>query len=278
MSIHNGATALSAAAFGGAGSGESVFPPPLSILGVSVVPFESYSQAVACVEEAVAARRKTFCVAINPEKVYRAMNDPRLMAALGEADFGICDGIGIVLAAKVLHRQHIGRCTGCNLFFHLVARGEEAGWRIFMLGASAASNERACAELRRRHPGLRIVGRRDGFFEDSAEVVRQINASEADVLFVAMGSPKQEFWIAEHRGEIQAPFCMGVGGTFDVISGVAKRAPRFFCETGTEFVYRLLCNPWRWRRQLALPLFMMKVAVARVAWFGPREKRVADTQ
>ncbi|GAH47619.1 unnamed protein product, partial [marine sediment metagenome] len=85
------------------------------------------------------------------------------------------------------------------------------------------------------HPGLHIVGRRDGYFEDSAAVVDQINASRADLLFVAMGSPKQELWITEHRDAINASFCMGVGGTFDIISGKTRRAPKVFRKTGTEF-------------------------------------------
>lgn len=240
-------------------------PAPLSVLGVSVTPYESYGQAVAHVESIIASGQKCFCIAINPEKVHRAISDPGLMAALRQADMGICDGIGIALAARVLYRQRLKRCTGCDLFFHLIERASEKGWRVFVLGASPESNEQACSTLSERYPGLQIVGRRDGYFDDSSQVVRQVNDSRADLLFVALGSPKQELWIARHRRELNPPFCMGIGGTLDVVSGQAKRALAVFRKTGTEFLFRLMTDPRRWRRQLALPLFAVEVLKQRLA-------------
>ena len=119
--------------------------------------------------------------------------------------------------------------------------------------------------LKKRHPGLQIVGRRDGFFKDSAAVVRQINDSRADMLFVAMGSPKQEYWIAKHREAINAPFCMGVGGSLDVASGTIKRAPRVFQKTGTEFLFQLVTEPKRFRRQMVYLPYMLNVLKERLA-------------
>jgi len=232
---------------------------PLSILGVGVLPFELYDEAVAYVERTIMSGQKSFGVAINPEKLYQAAQDGELMAALAQADMCICDGVGVALAARLLHGRWLKRCTGCDLFFRLIARAAEKGWRVFLLGASPESNLAACEVLSRQYPGLRIVGRRDGYFTDSGEIVRQINAGGADLLFVAMGSPRQELWIAEHRQELDAPFCMGVGGTFDVVSGKARRAPAVFRRTGTEFLFRLLSSPARWRRQAVLPLFLLKV-------------------
>ena len=121
----------------------------------------------------------------------------------------------------------IARITGISLFFQLIQTAAVKGWKVFLLGASPDSNQGAFVTLSAQYPGLEIVGHIDGFFQDSQEVVRTINASGADIVFVAMGSPKQEFWIAEHREAIDAPFCMGVGGTFDVVSGQAKWAPSF---------------------------------------------------
>ena len=232
---------------------------PLSILGVGVLPFELYDEAVAYVERTITSGQKSFGVAINPEKLYQAAQDGELMAALAQADMCICDGVGVALAARLLHGRWLKRCTGCDLFLHLIAKAAEKGWRVFLLGAAPESNEGACEVLIRRYPGLRIAGRRDGYFTDSGEIVRQINASGADLLFVAMGSPRQELWIAQHRQELDAPFCMGVGGTFDVVSGKARRAPAVFRRTGTEFLFRLLSSPARWRRQAVLPLFLLKV-------------------
>src|SRR5579883_3668205 len=126
-------------------------------------------------------------------------------------------------------------------------------------------NARARVELRRRFPNLRIAGARHGFFKDSTGVVDEINRSGADLLFAAMGSPRQEFWIAEHRPMLRPRFCMGVGGSLDVVAGVVKRAPAVFQKTGTEWLFRLVSDPRRARRQLALPLFALDVLKAAVA-------------
>ena len=240
----------------------------LPIMGVPVLPFESYADAVNYVESIISSGRQAHCVAVNPEKVYRAARDPRLLSVLRGADVGICDGIGVAFAARMLYGKRIRRCTGCDLFLHLIARAAERGWRVFLLGGSAEANAGACHALMRMHPDLLIVGRRDGYFTGWQPVVEQINRSRADVLFVALGSPKQEFWIARHRAAISARFCMGVGGSFDVVSGKAKRAPRIFRRTGTEFLYRLLSQPGRWRRQVALPLFLLSVAQERLSGRG----------
>ena len=134
------------------------------------------------------------------------------------------------------------------------------GWGVFMLGASAESNAGACARLRQTYPDLRIVGHQDGYFTDSAQVVEQINASGADLVFVAMGSPTQEYWIAKHRELIDAPFCMGVGGSFDVVSGRIRRAPGIFRRTGTEWLFQLLTEPHkRFKRQTVYVPFMLRV-------------------
>jgi len=232
---------------------------PLRIMGIPVTPLESYEHALACAERAVVERRQTLCIAINPEKVYRARRDARLRSVLNQVELTICDGVGVSVAAWVLHGRRIARCTGVDLFLRLVARAAERGWRVFLLGASEQANAVACQRLRERYPQLRIVGRHHGFFEDSRAVVRQINACRPDLLFVALGSPRQEFWLAEHRAQISAAFCMGVGGAFDVVSGRVRRAPRVCRQTGTEFLYRLLSDPRRLRRQVVLPLFALNV-------------------
>jgi len=183
-------------------------PTPINVMGVPVVPFESYGQALECVESTVESGRKSFWVAINPQKCHRAWQEPDLMDVLKGADVGFCDGVGISVASRILHGRGIDRCTGC----------------------------------------------------DSLQVVEQINASKADLLFVAMGSPKQEHWIWRHREAIDASFCMGVGGSFDVASGNLTRAPRIFQKTGTEFLFQLVTEPRkRWPRQKVYFPFMLKV-------------------
>jgi N-acetylglucosaminyldiphosphoundecaprenol N-acetyl-beta-D-mannosaminyltransferase len=232
---------------------------PLLILGSKVMPFTGYDQALNYVEDRLGRKRKTFCVAINPEKVYRSARDSELRRVLELSEMGICDGIGVVMAAKLLYGRKIPRCTGVDLFYQLIARSVERRWKVFLLGAGPEANAGAFQTLIRQYPTLRIVGRQDGYFQDSAVVVDAINRSDADLVFVAMGSPRQELWIAEHLSRINAGFLMGVGGTFDVVSGKVKRAPKIFRATGTEFLYRLVSNPKRWKRQLVLPLFMLSV-------------------
>jgi N-acetylglucosaminyldiphosphoundecaprenol N-acetyl-beta-D-mannosaminyltransferase len=212
------------------------------------------------VEEIVEAGQKSFWVAINPLKMYRAWHDPRLLDLLNETDVGICDGVGVSIASRILRGRGIKRITGCDLFFRLAGLAAKKGWGIFMLGASPEANAGAKKNLEKMFPGLRIVGCRDGYFEDSQQVVEQINASGADLLFVAMGSPKQEYWISQHRQAINASFCMGVGGSFDVASGSLKRSPWVFRATGTEFLFRFLLEPRkRLSHQLTLLYFLLAV-------------------
>ena len=245
-----------------------VLPKPLWIMDVPVTPFESYSQAIECVEAAITARRKTLCVAINPEKVQRAQRDVALRTLLQQAEITICDGIGVALGARVLHGRRLARCTGVDTFMNLIAAAAHRGWKVFLLGASPETNAKAHQRLREQHPGLQIVGRHDGYFSDAGPIIEQINASGAELLFVAMGSPRQEFWIMKHRQKLNTPFCMGIGGTLDVAAGTVKRAPSFWRKTGTEFLYRLLSQPQRIRRQLVLPLFAAGV-LKRALWRRP---------
>lgn len=239
--------------------GALAIPKPVFVLGVPIVPFESYSSAVKCVEEAIKTGRKSFWVAVNPEKIYRAIREPKLRSLFNEADVCICDGVGVSVASKILHNHFLPRCTGCDLFFELLATAEQKSWRVFLLGASSESNEKASLRLQQELPELRIVGTQDGYFEDSAMVVEQINASGADLLFVAMGSPKQEYWIFEHRDAINASFCMGVGGSFNIASGMAKRAPKVFRKIGMEFFYQLVTEPKRIKSKIVYGAYMLRV-------------------
>jgi len=239
-------------------------------MGIPVTPFETYDHALACIERAVASKRKSFCVAINPIKVYNALHEPQLKQLLGQAEINICDGVGVSIASRILHGRGIHRITGCDLFFRLLSLASERQWGVFLLGASPQSNADARAQLLQRYPHLKIVGWQDGYFEDSRSVVEHINASKADLVFVAMGSPKQEYWIWQHRSQIEASFCMGVGGSFDVASGNIKRAPKLFRMTGTEFLFRFALEPRkRLSHQKILLYFLLRTI--RMKLFGARE-------
>jgi len=163
----------------------------------------------------------------------------------------------------LLHHRRLPRCTGIDLFLRLLCLAAQEEWKVFLLGASPQSNEAACRTLAVEFPGLQIAGNLDGYCGDSAAVVERINQSGADLLFVAMGSPRQEFWICEQMPLLKPRFCMGIGGSLDVISGVARRAPALFRKSGTEWFFRLLEQPSRLRRQLVLPLFALEVLRSR---------------
>jgi N-acetylglucosaminyldiphosphoundecaprenol N-acetyl-beta-D-mannosaminyltransferase len=235
-------------------------PKPLDILSVKVLPFRSYEHALDCLRHRIASGVQSFCVAINPEKVYRALSERELWIALAQAELSICDGIGISIAARILYNKKLERCTGIDLFECLISAAEEEGWRVFLLGASAEANRRAAENLAHKYPRLLIAGRHSGYFSDPEPILEQINASRSHLLFVAMGSPSQEFWITKYRARLNVKLCMGVGGTFDVFSGLMPRAPAVFRRTGTEFLYRLITRPRKfWRRQACYPFFILKV-------------------
>ena len=229
----------------------------LDILGVPVSLFESYQHAEDMIVQRVTDKQKTFCIAVNPEKIYQSQKNNELKQLINSADFHTCDGVGAALAVRILHCKKVARVTGVQLFFNLMARAEKDGLKVFLLGANPESNEGACKKLIERHPKLQIAGRQDGYFKKDLEVIQQINDSRADMLFVAMGSPKQEYWISKHMDRINTSLFMGIGGSLDIVSGKAKRAPKFFRKTGTEFLFRLINEPHRWRRQLVLLKFAL---------------------
>jgi N-acetylglucosaminyldiphosphoundecaprenol N-acetyl-beta-D-mannosaminyltransferase len=231
----------------------------LSVFGIPVNVLGSYQDAVRLIRSRIVSRQQTFCVALNPLKIYRAVRDPALLQILNSADIRTCDGIGVSWATLLLHRTWTPRVTGIQLFLDLVELAAREGWNIFLLGASPESNAAARLTLLQRHPTLRIAGSRDGFFEDSDEVVRSINESGADLVFIAMGSPRQELWISEHLPRLNPVFCMGVGGSLDAISGAANWAPRVFRATGTEWLYRILMQPRRLRPFALALLFALDV-------------------
>ena len=172
------------------------------------------------------------------------------------------DGVGLLWAARRLNSPLRERVTGQELVDRISVLATERGERVFLLGARPGIAERTAAELKSRHPGLEIGGCYAGSptREEEDEIVARINASGARILFVAYGPPKQELWIARNAARLKnVAVAMGVGGTFDTLAGIAPRAPRWMREAGFEWTYRLVREPWRIKRQLAIPYFMWLV-------------------
>jgi N-acetylglucosaminyldiphosphoundecaprenol N-acetyl-beta-D-mannosaminyltransferase len=198
----------------------------------------------------------------NPEFVMRAQQDAAFRQVLWQADLCIPDGVGLLIAAQWLGRPLPQRVPGSELVYHLAELAAENRWRLFLLGAAEGVAEAAAVILQQQYPGLIIAGTYAGSPDPSenAAIVRRINDSQADMLFVAYGAPRQDKWIARNKESLTAVrLAMGVGGSLDFITGRAVRAPRWLQNLGLEWFYRLIREPWRWRRMLALPRFALKV-------------------
>ncbi len=200
-------------------------------------------------------------LAVNPEKVYALRASPFLMRFFERGTLLLPDGIGVVLAMNFLHRAGVGRVPGADLMQELCKMATREGRGIFIYGAREEVNSRSVEILRQRHPGIRIVGRANGYVGPEAMdgLVASINASGAEILFVALGSPRQEHWMHDHLPELTVKICQGIGGTLDTITGDVRRAPVVFRRTGLEWLYRLMRQPSRWRRQIVYPLFVIEV-------------------
>jgi len=219
--------------------------------------------ALAFVADAVKERTSAGVIlAVNPEKVFVIREDAFLRDFFENAALLIPDGIGIVKAMKILYGKRLVRCPGADLMQNICREAPEKGYKLFLFGSSEETNAKACEILRKKYPGIRIVGRSNGYVkpEDMDGVVRQINESGADILFVAMGSPRQEKWMREYAAKLTTvKLCQGVGGALDTIAGVVKRAPLFWQKAGLEWFYRLLCQPRRFKRQLRCFKFAFEV-------------------
>jgi len=233
----------------------------LAILETWVDPV-TMGQAVAKVEEFVEwGERPHVIFAVNPEKNFSVPGNPALHEAFRSADLLIPDGIGVVLAARLLHRARLSRVPGVELMEEICRLAAAKGYGIFLYGAREEVSLEAAQVLTGRYPGLKIAGRANGFVppERMPELIESINASGAQILFLALGSPRQEKWYATHRAELTSVrVCQGIGGSLDAVTGRVRRAPAVFCRLNLEWLYRLAKEPSRLKRQRVLPLFALK--------------------
>lgn len=228
------------------------------VLGVSVNT-ENYDELIPKVFANIDEGKKSLIVAINPEKLMKAKEDAELKALLNRAEFQIPDGIGVIIASKINKGTIRSRVTGIDMMDRVVQEAAKRGKRIFLYGAKPGVADTAAAKLQEMYPDLIIAGVQHGYEKDMQVVKEAINAAEPDILFVAMGSPKQEQWIEEHRESLHPVLYQGVGGSFDVLAGNIKRAPAVFQKAGAEWLYRLLLEPSRIKRQMNLPKFLVEV-------------------
>jgi N-acetylglucosaminyldiphosphoundecaprenol N-acetyl-beta-D-mannosaminyltransferase len=219
---------------------------PAHVVGCRIDRLDMQATLTRC-EELIASGGPAQHVAINAAKLVAMQNDEELRHIIAECALVSADGQAVVWASRLLGDPLPTRVAGIDLMHELFALSERKGYRIFLLGAKKDVLEQAIANARERYPGAQIVGARDGYFDDdeAAAVAQGIQAAAPDILFVAMPSPKKEYWLAEYGTKITVPFVMGVGGSIDVLAGQTRRAPVVLQRMGLEWAYRLAQEPRR---------------------------------
>jgi N-acetylglucosaminyldiphosphoundecaprenol N-acetyl-beta-D-mannosaminyltransferase len=206
------------------------------------------------IESAIAARRYTQHMAINAAKIVAMRDDRKLSEIVDNCELVSADGQSVVWASKLLGDPLPERVAGVDLMVALLELAERRGYGVFFLGARPEVLARALERLRERYPRLDVAGARDGYYQDveAPDVCNDIRTSGADVLFVAMSSPRKEYFLGEHGPNLGVPFVMGVGGSIDVIAGLTRRAPALWQRLGLEWLFRLLQEPRRMFRRYAV--------------------------
>ena len=229
----------------------------IDILGVRV-DAATYPDLLACVDDFVASGEPHQIVTLNPEMLVVAHDEPAFREDLNAAELNVADGTGLVLAARWLGRPLPGRVTGSDGIYRLAAHCARQGYRLFFLGAAPGVAQKAADRLAEQYSGLEVAGTFAGSprAEDEEGIIERVQAANPDLLLVAYGVPAEEKWIARNRARLGVPVMIGVGGSFDFVAGVTQRAPVWMQRAGLEWLHRLVKEPWRWRRQLALPRFV----------------------
>jgi N-acetylglucosaminyldiphosphoundecaprenol N-acetyl-beta-D-mannosaminyltransferase len=227
------------------------------VLGVGFDPVD-LDGAVARAVELAAAGGPHLIITANVEMVMRARHDDDVRDVLERAALVVADGVGVVWGSRQLGRPLPSRVPGIDLAARLCLEAARRRWRVFLLGGRPGVAAGAADRLRVWYPGIDVVGTRDGYFAADADgvVVGAIREAGPTLLLAGLGAPRQERWLARHLDALGVPIAMGIGGALDVWTGQARRAPRIWQTLGLEWCYRLVREPRRFGRQLAIPHFM----------------------
>lgn len=242
-----------------------VRPDQVDILGMPVDRL-GMDQTLSLLEEFVQSKQPHLVVTADAAGIVQAQSDPEWNAIFKSADLKTPDSIGVIWAANKAGKPITERVSGVDLVDRICGLSADKGYRIYFLGAAPGVAELAAEKMRLKHPGCNIVGARHGYFpaESDAVVAQEVAETRPDFLFVAMGIPRQEKFIRATQSIIQASVAMGVGGSFDVFSGKAKRAPKVFQAIHIEWLWRLILNPKKIAKAKNLPRF---------AWMVLRSKK-----
>ena len=235
---------------------------------VTGVPIDNIDMAgaVSYAEQMIQQGEQCRIFAMNPEKAIAARENPELYSCLSSAELLIPDGIGVIWASRLNGVNFKERVPGSELMPKLCEMAAKNGYGVFLFGAKEEVNEQAAARLVESYPGLKIAGRQNGYVseQETPALIEKINASGAQLLFVALGSPKQEYWMHNNKDQLNVLVMQGVGGTFDVLAGNVKRAPKLWRAIHLEWLYRLLSQPQRFIRQSRLPAYVWLVVGGRL--------------
>ncbi len=244
----------------------STFKKQIRILGLPISAI-TYDEWLPLIDQWVKSGQPHHVCTINPEMIMIARQDVNFRNILSRADLTVPDGVGLLWAARQIDQPLPQRVTGSDGVPLIAAEAAQRGWRIYLLGAAPGVADQAAAVLRERHPSLQIVGTFSGSPapDEEDEIVARINAAAADILFVAYGAPDQDKWIARNLPRLNVKMALGVGGSLDFVAGVIPRAPLSFQRLGLEWLYRLYLQPWRIKRMLRIPRFMLAVLMEKNA-------------
>jgi N-acetylglucosaminyldiphosphoundecaprenol N-acetyl-beta-D-mannosaminyltransferase len=232
----------------------------VEILGVRLDD-ATYRDLLDGVDAFVASGEPHQVITVNAEMLVAARHDQELARALVGSDLNVADSVGVMLAARLLGQPLQQRVTGSDGIHRLAAHCALNGYRLYLLGAAPRIAELVAERLSAANPNLVIAGTYAGSpsVKEEEKIIERIGEAHPDLLLVAYGVPAEEKWIARNRLRLAVPVMIGVGGAFDFVAGVTKRAPDWMRRCGLEWLHRLVREPWRWRRQLALPTFLYLV-------------------
>lgn len=234
---------------------------PVKILGVPVHPL-TMNESVAVLEEKLQKKEQAFVVTANAEIIMMCQQDKEYNNIVSEqADLVLPDGAGAVWAGRYLGNEVPERVAGFDLYNQLLKLSADKGYKAYFFGGAPGVAEAAKNKAEELYPGVQIVGCRNGYFTEAEEeaIIKEINDVAPDMLFVALGAPKQEKWLVKYRNQLKPRVLMGIGGSFDVLAGKMERAPKWMQEASLEWAFRLYKQPSRFMRMLALPKFVLKV-------------------
>lgn len=211
----------------------------------------------------------------NPEFIMNALKDEEFMQILNKSSLNIADGIGVVIASKILGYPLRERVAGYDLVQNLFSYMRSKEKTVYFLGATEEVILAAKENMEKKYRGLKVVGVHNGYFSENEEylIIDEINELRPDLLLVGLGSPRQEKWIFNNKDKIDTKVMIGVGGSFDVMAGFIKRAPKFFINLNLEWFYRLITQPTRFKRMIKLPLFLFEVLKYKVKGAKNEPKR-----